>query len=195
MKAREKAEAEGKWVLVNIQSHTEFSSQLLNRDTWSNESVREFLSPSFIFWQRGNTSQQGKRYMQLYKVNDDLLPHIGIISPQTGAKVFNWMVSCICCMGLMLDHIDTFKFKGLIEAGELLCRLMEFQDKHTPKIMTIPNTSAGSTDGTSTKPTIEQQELKKEEHSKVENESKILNEVVDYGSIPCEPQGERENKT
>lgn len=81
---------------MNLQSHSEFTSQLLNRDTWSNESVREFLNASFVFWQRGHTSEQGRRYMQTYRLQEDNLPHIGIISPETGAKIFNWTVShCI----------------------------------------------------------------------------------------------------
>ena len=31
------AKSDKKWILVNIQNHMEFSSHMLNRDTWSNE--------------------------------------------------------------------------------------------------------------------------------------------------------------
>jgi len=40
-----------KWLLVNIQSAIEFSCLQLNRDTWSDSSVRSVLCEHFILWQ------------------------------------------------------------------------------------------------------------------------------------------------
>ena len=37
--------------LVNVQSNSEFASHLLNRDTWTDETVRTVVTGSFIFWQ------------------------------------------------------------------------------------------------------------------------------------------------
>ena len=47
---------EKKWMVVNIQCHEEFSSHMLNRDTWIDETVISLLGSSFVFWQRGHTS-------------------------------------------------------------------------------------------------------------------------------------------
>ena len=47
------AKDDKKWMLVNIQSHLEFSSQMMNRDTFVDETVITLLRTSFVFWQRG----------------------------------------------------------------------------------------------------------------------------------------------
>ena len=47
------AKDDKKWMLVNIQSHLEFSSQNMNRDTFVDETVIALLRTSFVFWQRG----------------------------------------------------------------------------------------------------------------------------------------------
>ena len=47
---------EKKWMVVNIQCHEDFSSQMLNRDTWTDDTVISLLRTSFVFWQRGHTS-------------------------------------------------------------------------------------------------------------------------------------------
>lgn len=47
------AKDDKKWMLVNIQSHLEFSSQMMNRDTFVDETIITLLRTSFLFWQRG----------------------------------------------------------------------------------------------------------------------------------------------
>lgn len=42
---------EYRWLLVNIQNSSEFTCQTLNRDIWSNESIKTVIKKSFIFWQ------------------------------------------------------------------------------------------------------------------------------------------------
>eukprot|EP00742_Colponemidia_sp_Colp-10_P002664 GILJ01002847.1.p1 GENE.GILJ01002847.1~~GILJ01002847.1.p1 ORF type:complete len:406 (+),score=47.56 GILJ01002847.1:41-1258(+) len=84
--AREAGKAEHKWVLVNIQSRVEFKSHQLNRDTWSDDAVQAVVGAHFIFWQHDNTSDQGQRFVTLYKVNT--FPFICIIDPRTGQKMF-----------------------------------------------------------------------------------------------------------
>lgn len=86
------AKEERKWILVNIQSHLEFSSHMLNRDTWTNETVASICRTSYILWQRGHTSFEGKEFMHLYKLSQDDLPLIAIIDPKTGAKLFSFQV-------------------------------------------------------------------------------------------------------
>lgn len=51
--ARAQAAADGRWLLVNVQSNTEFASHRLNRDTWSHEALKEILKGTFVFFQVG----------------------------------------------------------------------------------------------------------------------------------------------
>ncbi|XP_062100553.1 plant UBX domain-containing protein 7-like [Humulus lupulus] len=50
-KAKGTASSLEKWLLVNLQSTKEFSSHMLNRDTWANEAVSQTISTNFVFWQ------------------------------------------------------------------------------------------------------------------------------------------------
>lgn len=50
-KAREYASHHNKWLMVNIQNVQEFACQVLNRDLWSNQAVKEIVSAHFVFWQ------------------------------------------------------------------------------------------------------------------------------------------------
>ena len=38
---------------MNVQDSTEFASQVLNRDVWSNHNVKEVIRQHFLFWQVG----------------------------------------------------------------------------------------------------------------------------------------------
>ncbi|KAK4373416.1 hypothetical protein RND71_008800 [Anisodus tanguticus] len=68
-KAKDAARAQNKWLLVNMQSTREFSSHMLNRDTWANEAVAQTIKSNFIFWQevmgssRGNSLCRNARYI------------------------------------------------------------------------------------------------------------------------------------
>ena len=62
--AKKLAASDAKWLLVNIQDHDEFASHMLNRDTWVDETVEQVIRTSFIFWQRGTTSKNGKKFVQ-----------------------------------------------------------------------------------------------------------------------------------
>ena len=95
-----------KWLLVNIQYHEEFSSHMLNRDTWCDDTVEQIVRSSFIFWQRGSTSKEAMRYISVYKLEPTDMPHISIIDPRTKAKV--------CSM------------KGYASPQELIAFLMKF---------------------------------------------------------------------
>ncbi|RUS32715.1 thioredoxin-like protein [Jimgerdemannia flammicorona] len=80
--ARNKARAEMKWLMVNIQNVTEFACQVMNRDLWSNLPVKELVRENFVFMQYGSESTEGKRYINLYPI--DNYPHVAIIDPKTG---------------------------------------------------------------------------------------------------------------
>ncbi len=48
------AAAEGnRWIMINVQSNSEFASHQLNRDTWSNDTLKELIRGSFVFLQVG----------------------------------------------------------------------------------------------------------------------------------------------
>jgi hypothetical protein len=49
--ARAVAKDARRWLLVNIQKDSEFSSHALNRDVWSDELVENLIREGFIFWQ------------------------------------------------------------------------------------------------------------------------------------------------
>ncbi|EDV25648.1 uncharacterized protein TRIADDRAFT_55957 [Trichoplax adhaerens] len=85
--ARQRCRTEQKWLLVNLQDMKEFSCQVLNRDVWSNDIVRDIIKESFVFWQVYHDSEEGYRYARLYNVSS--YPHIAIIDPRTGGKLLS----------------------------------------------------------------------------------------------------------
>ena len=50
--ARSDAKDAKRWLLVNIQRDSEFSSHVLNRDVWRDELVENLIREGFIFWQQ-----------------------------------------------------------------------------------------------------------------------------------------------
>lgn len=87
-KAKSAASMQNKWLLVNIQSTKEFSSHMLNRDTWANEAVSQTISTNFIFWQVYDDTTEGKKVCTYYRL--DSIPVVLIIDPITGQKMHSW---------------------------------------------------------------------------------------------------------
>jgi len=54
--ARAMAKDTKRWLLVNIQRDSEFSSHALNRDVWRDELVENLIREGFIFWQQVSSS-------------------------------------------------------------------------------------------------------------------------------------------
>ena len=105
--ARAMAKDTKRWLLVNIQSDSEFSSHALNRDVWRDELVENLIREGFIFWQqvrecvllsililclfltpclffndhKMNLHPEGRTYVERYQVAS--FPHVGIIDPRT----------------------------------------------------------------------------------------------------------------
>ena len=77
-----------KWLLVNIQAATEFSSHTLNRDVWKHETVKEVIRSSFIFWQRDKSSPQATSFVTNHHIAQ--FPVVCIIDPRTGRKAKQW---------------------------------------------------------------------------------------------------------
>ncbi|KAF5176221.1 Plant ubx domain-containing protein [Thalictrum thalictroides] len=105
-KAKQAASAQDKWLLVNLQSNKEFSSHMLNRDTWANEAVAQTISTNFIFWQVYDDTTEGRKVCTYYKLES--IPVVLVIDPITGQKMHLW--------------------KGMIEAESLLEDLLPYMD-------------------------------------------------------------------
>jgi hypothetical protein len=109
--AKQIAKNDSKWLVVNIQSHTEFTSHMLNRDTWCNETIESLMRSSFLFWQRGHTSPDAREYMSLYALDETAdLPHVAIVDTRTGARIVT--------------------MKGYIGPDQMIASLVEFLDEN-----------------------------------------------------------------
>lgn len=86
--AKLKAKEENKWILINIQDSSEFQSQVLNRDFWSSTRVKQIVRDNFVFLQYQGDSPNGTSYLNFYST--DGFPHIAILDPLTGERVFKW---------------------------------------------------------------------------------------------------------
>lgn len=179
---RQLAQSSNKWILINIQDHTEFSSHLLNRDVWTNENIVSVIRMNFLFWQRGSSSMDGMKCITQYHL-EHALPFIGIIDHRTGAVVFS--------------------LKGLVDASELFIHLVEFLDENSldnhdpPKIRhnalsSTPSATRNSTPASSslaTSPmTTSSTAVSPEQHVAAEPFVAIVEE--DYGPVPEEATGE-----
>ncbi|EEE61882.1 hypothetical protein OsJ_16574 [Oryza sativa Japonica Group] len=65
-KAKLEASVLDKWLLINLQSTEEFSSHMLNRDTWANEAVAQTIRSNFIFWQVYHDTSEGRKDLMPY---------------------------------------------------------------------------------------------------------------------------------
>ncbi|KAL7163157.1 hypothetical protein ACSBR2_039290 [Camellia fascicularis] len=104
--AKDAAKIQDKWFLVNVQSTKEFSSHMLNRDTWANEAVSQTISNNFIFWQVYDDTEEGRKVCTYYKL--DSIPVILVIDPITGQKMRSW--------------------RGMVQPESLLEDLLPFMD-------------------------------------------------------------------
>ncbi|KAJ2957363.1 hypothetical protein NQZ79_g6883 [Umbelopsis isabellina] len=79
--ARNFAKDNKKWLMVNLQDPTEFACQVMNRDLWSEQAVKDVVNESFVFLQYGSESPEGKRYVTYYPI--ETYPHVAIIDART----------------------------------------------------------------------------------------------------------------
>jgi len=110
------ARSQEKWILVNLQNQNEFSSLVLNRDVWSDETMQEFLKSCFLFWQREAASPEGQTFANNYKVTS--FPHLAVVDPRTGRCVKTWPAS---------------KFRDSFAAIELLSNFLDSNQFDLPK--------------------------------------------------------------
>eukprot|EP00615_Pteridomonas_danica_P002477 CAMPEP_0114343664 /NCGR_PEP_ID=MMETSP0101-20121206/10793_1 /TAXON_ID=38822 ORGANISM="Pteridomonas danica, Strain PT" /NCGR_SAMPLE_ID=MMETSP0101 /ASSEMBLY_ACC=CAM_ASM_000211 /LENGTH=497 /DNA_ID=CAMNT_0001478533 /DNA_START=51 /DNA_END=1544 /DNA_ORIENTATION=+ len=102
--AKQHAKTESKWLVVNIQDDSVFESQLLNRDTWSNDTLQLLMESLCVFWQTYSTQPQGQTFIERYKVNK--LPFIALVDPRTGMSV--WKREGFVSAELLGDKISDY---------------------------------------------------------------------------------------
>ncbi|KAJ8604674.1 hypothetical protein MRB53_041706 [Persea americana] len=92
--ARDEGKENEKWILVNVQDSSIFDCQVLNRDIWKNQSIRDTIKEHFIFLQYQKDDPRAEEYINYYfsnmKDHEDAYPHIAIIDPRTGEQVKTW---------------------------------------------------------------------------------------------------------
>jgi hypothetical protein len=76
-----------KWLLVNVQQGSEFSTHQLNRDCWSNGAIRALVQSSFVFHQIDHATVDGLRYRNTYRPPS--VPSIAILDPITKQKMWD----------------------------------------------------------------------------------------------------------
>ncbi|GMM29228.1 Ubx5 protein [Martiniozyma asiatica (nom. inval.)] len=86
--ARSIAKEENKWLLVNIQDVTDFRCQVLNRDLWSNSTVKATVRSRFTMLQFHHDSPAGENYINFYPISE--YPHVAILDPITGERLHFW---------------------------------------------------------------------------------------------------------
>lgn len=74
-----------RWLLINVQDAAEFASQVLNRDVWSNETLKALIRANFLFWQVYQDGADGRRVTGYYNLAD--FPAVFLVDPRTGEMV------------------------------------------------------------------------------------------------------------
>ncbi|VYS62632.1 unnamed protein product [Arabidopsis thaliana] len=87
--AKATSSREDLWLLVNLQSTTEFASHLLNRDLWPHDAVFQAIKSSFILLQVYDDTSEGQKISTFYKI-DSVPPVVLLIDPITGQKMRMW---------------------------------------------------------------------------------------------------------
>ena len=120
--ARAAATELDRWLLVNVQSNTEFGSHRLNRDTWRHEAVHSLLASSFVFMQLYENAPDGRKFISYYQLGSEWvpppLPVTLLIDPVTGAKMHTW--------------------NGFVDAERFMEELLPFCDA-TPSTGSVPH--------------------------------------------------------
>ncbi|CAF0951978.1 unnamed protein product [Brachionus calyciflorus] len=77
-----------RWIMLNVQDQSDFVCQCLNRDLWSEDTVKEILKANFVFVQVYFDSIEGKKMLNYYRITG--YPFLAIIDPRTGENVMQF---------------------------------------------------------------------------------------------------------
>lgn len=86
--AKQDAQERKRWLVVNIQSPSNFDSHRLNRDTWRDGAIKALVEAYFVLFQTYDVAEQGQEMMAYYDVAE--LPVILVVDPVTGAPMRRW---------------------------------------------------------------------------------------------------------
>ncbi|KAI3424405.1 hypothetical protein D9Q98_009957 [Chlorella vulgaris] len=86
--AKQAAQRDGRWLIVNLQRTSEFASYQLNRDTWRNDMVQALVTNNFVFFQVYDVGEEGQKLQNFYRLYE--LPALLIVDPVTGAPMRQW---------------------------------------------------------------------------------------------------------
>lgn len=138
-----------KWVLLNVQSHDDFTSKCLNRDLWSDEMVKEIIKANFVFNQVYHDSGEGQKIINIYNIH--AYPFIGIIDPRTGEKLIELQANKIDSCSF-LEKITSFLCDFEMPNGDVdtnipsnECVKIDDEDE----IVEVKNAGAGASGGSS----------------------------------------------
>ncbi|XP_050275727.1 plant UBX domain-containing protein 7-like [Quercus robur] len=182
-KAKDTASLHNKWLLVNLQSTKEFTSHMLNRDTWSNQVVSLIIKANFFFWQEYDDTTEGRKVCTYYEL--DSMPVVLLIDPITGQKMCSWY--------------------GMVHPEQLLEDLLPFMDGKRPRESYLtPRSKANKEDeemilalGASVegmKLTMTKDSsgmIAKDKDITVTEEEKACSKKLAYPPLPEEPKGDR----
>lgn len=115
--ARDYAKEHNKWMIVNVQDMNDFNCQVLNRDIWSSDVLRDVIKKYFIFWQVAIDNTDGHRFQVFYGIQ--VFPYVGIIDPRTGEE--------------KLSYKNGFK----LTLTEFLIKLKDYLRENTPHPNTV----------------------------------------------------------
>ncbi|KAK3277399.1 hypothetical protein CYMTET_14593 [Cymbomonas tetramitiformis] len=113
--AKSIAGKQGRWLIVNIQSTSEFSSHRLNRDTWSNDFVKDTISANFTFWQIDDHTEEGNKVKTFYRVFTT--PITLVLDPITGASMKTW--NGFIDPDRLMEDLMTYMDRGPLDGGAL----------------------------------------------------------------------------
>ncbi|XP_042378503.1 plant UBX domain-containing protein 7-like [Zingiber officinale] len=193
--AKVEASLRGKWLLLNLQSHEEFSSHMLNRDTWANQAVAETIHSNFIFWQVYHDNIEGKKvctYYNLFK-----LPAVLLIDPITGQKMNAW--TGMVHPERLLEGLLPFLDKGPKEHHAFLLLKQKQRAAHDSAVINVAGKEAVKDDvemvqaiATSLEDTRGPRPLVTDEESRPEkSHATNSNEKLTYPPLLEEPQGSK----
>lgn len=107
--ARDHGVAQRKWLMVNVQNTEEFSCQVLNRDVWSSQRVRDIVRANFVFWQVYHEGSEGLKYKTFYPVAR--WPYVAVLDPRTGELLTTWNnLDKSSAIELLIDFLEAHKY-------------------------------------------------------------------------------------
>ncbi|OMO60741.1 hypothetical protein CCACVL1_23899 [Corchorus capsularis] len=196
-KAKSAASVEDKWLLVNLQSTKEFSSHMLNRDTWGNEAVSQTVSTNFIFWQVYDDSSEGRKVCTYYRL--DSIPVVLVIDPITGQKMRSW--TGMVQPETLLEDLVQFMDGGPRDYHATLSHKRPRGSSVTPpqkiKVLTDETKEAEETPKEVAAASMESEKDSSKTHSEdkvlsnTEKEEPCSTQKPEYPPLPEEPKGDR----